>query len=211
MGRYTGPKEKLERRIGQKLFLKGERSYSPKSAMVKKPYPPGMHGKTKMRRLSEFGAQLIAKQKVRLTYKLLGRQFKKYIKQALASRSKSPDALIASLEQRLDNVVFRSGLATARDTAKQLVTHGHITVNNKRVKVPSFNVRVGDTIGVYKKSLNNKYFSVILPQIIKKYNPPEWIKLDKDKISSKIVEMPSIEDSGIDINDIQMLIEFYSR
>ena len=211
MGRYTGPKEKLERRLGQKLFLKGERSYSPKSATVKKPYPPGMHGKTKMRRLSEFGAQVAAKQKIRLTYKILERQFKNYIEQALTSKEKSPDVLIANLEQRLDNVIFIAGIAPARDTARQLVSHGHIIVNNKRVRIPSFRVRVNDTVGIYKTSQSNKYFINILPQVIKKYTPPNWLKLDKDKISAKIVETPSISDSGVDINDIQMLIEFYSR
>ncbi|MBI2626948.1 MAG: 30S ribosomal protein S4 [Parcubacteria group bacterium] len=211
MARYTGPKEKLERRIGQKLFLKGERSYSPKAAMVKKPYPPGMHGPKGIRRFSEFGAQLSAKQKIKHIYKILEKQFKNYVKEAIESKLNSGDVLVKLLETRLDNIVFRCGFADARDLARQLVSHGHIMVNNKKISIPSFQTKTGDTISIKNDKKNNKYFSSILPTSIKKYDPPKWIKLDKNNLICKIDESPLSEDSGIDPRDLQMIIEYYSR
>src|SRR5882672_11330101 len=144
MARYTGPREKIERRIGEKLFLKGERSHSPKSAITKRPYPPGAHGKSRPRKQSEFGQQLRLKQKVRNIYRLLEKQFKRTVRQALTSRKSQQQAILQSLETRLDNTVFRSGFAQSRDQARQLVNHGHILVNGKKVGIASFTVRVGD-------------------------------------------------------------------
>lgn len=212
MARYTGPKEKLERRIGEKLFLKGERSYSPKAAMVRKPYPPGVHGKrAKMRRVSEYGSQLLSKQKVRLIYRVLERQFENYVEESLRSKGSSFDALVRNLERRLDNVVFRMGLAQARDTARQLVSHGHLMVNQKTINIPSYRVEAGDVISVKPNNLKNQYFSSFLPRYIKKYQPPEWLEVDKDTFTGKVKRMPEASEAGVEIKDIQAIIEFYSR
>jgi len=210
MARYTGPKEKIERRIGEKLFLKGERSYSQKSAMIRRPYPPGVHGR-RPRRLSEYGSQLISKQKVRNIYRVLEKQFKNYVKEALKARGESGIVLLRKLENRLDNVVFRLGFSQARDTARQLVTHGHFWVNNKSLNIPSYQVKVGDVIKVKPSSLKNTYFSSFLSQFLKRYKVPDWLELDKDKLEGKVKRLPGLEDSGINPKDLQAIIEFYSR
>lgn len=211
MARYTGPREKIERRLGTKLFLKGERSLSPKSATVKRMYPPGMHGKTFKRRASEYGLQLQSKQKVKNTYRMLEKQFKNWVKEAVKSKQETGDTLIKRLELRLDNVVFRSGLAQSRDQARQLVNHGHILVNNKKVSIPSYEVSTGDVLKIREGSLKAKYFSALMPQWIKKYEPPKWIELDKDTLIIKVGGMPTIQESGLENKDIRSLIEFYSR
>lgn len=211
MARYTGPKEKIERRLGAKLFLKGERSYSPKSATVKRMYPPGVHGKDFKRRLSEYGLQLQSKQKIKNTYRMLERQFKNWAKEAIKSHHETGDVLLKKLERRLDNVVFRSGLAQSRDQARQLVNHGHILVNGKKTTIPSFGVKTGNIIKVREGSLKSKYFSTLAPQWLKKYEPPKWIELDKEGLTAKVSGMPTTQDSGLEAKDIQSLIEFYSR
>ena len=212
MARYTGPKEKIERRMGEKLFLKGERSYSPKAAIVRKPYPPGIHGKRKKnRRVSEYGSQLLSKQKVKIIYRVLERQFEKYVDEALKSRGSSSEALVRSLERRLDNVVFRMGLSPARDTARQLVSHGHLTVNQKPINIPSYRVEVGDVISVKPNNLKNPYFSSFLPRYLKKYQPPRWLEVDKETITAKVKDLPEAAEAGAEMKDIQAIIEFYSR
>ena len=211
MGRYIGPKEKIERRLGSKLFLKGERSLSPKSATVKRMYPPGMHGKTFQRRLSEFGQQLQAKQKIRQTYRLMETQFKNWAKEAIRSKHETGETLVRKLEQRLDNVVFRAGLAQSRDQARQIVNHGHILVNGKKNNIPSCQVKVGDILKIREGSSKSPYFSVSIQQWIKKYEPPKWLELDKDTLTVKIAGIPTMLDSGLEAKDIRSLIEFYSR
>ncbi len=211
MARYTGPKEKIERRLGEKLFLKGERSYSPKSAVVKKPYPPGMHGQKGSRKPSEYGLQLRSKQRIKNIYRMLEKQFKSYIKEGLRSKGKPHETIINKLETRLDNVVFRMGLGQSRDQAKQVVSHGHILVNGRKTNIPSYHVKMGDVLGVREGSVKSVYFSSLVPQWIRKYEPPTWIVLDKDKLSAKIVGLPTLSDSGIQSNDLQAIIEFYSR
>jgi small subunit ribosomal protein S4 len=211
MARYIGPKEKIERRLGTKLFLKGERSYSPKSATVKRMYPPGMHGKSFKGRISEYGLQLQSKQKVRNTYRMLERQFKNWVKQAIKSKSETGEMLIKRLERRLDNIVYRSGLAQSRDQARQVVNHGHIMVNGRKVNIPSYEVKSGDVIKVREGSMKSKYFSALVPQWIKKYEAPKWIELDRDSFVVKVNGVPTILDSGLDSKDLQALIEFYSR
>src|SRR3989344_4219570 len=167
MARYTGPKEKIERRIGERLFLKGERSHSQKSAMFKKPYPPGLHGKKGSRKPSEFGLQLKSKQKVKNIYRLLERQFKNYIKSSLASKKEPYDTILNKLESRLDNTVFRMGFAQSRDQARQIVGHGHILVNGKKVNIPSYEGLIGDAITVREISKKSPYFSNFVSQWIK--------------------------------------------
>lgn len=211
MARYTGPREKIERRIGEKLFLKGERSHSQKSAMTRKPYPPGIHGRKFSRKPSEFATQLRSKQKVKNIYRLLEKQFKNYIKDAVASKKEPYAYILGKLEHRLDNVVFRMGLAQSRDQARQLVNHGHILVNSRRVSIPSYQTRIGDMIGVRESSQKSPYFLSQVPQWIKKSDGPQWLTVDKDKMVATVKGNPTPEESGIQVNDLQAIIEFYSR
>ncbi len=211
MARYTGPKEKLERRAGTKLFLKGERSYSSKAAVVRRPYPPGAHGKSFKGRQSEFGQQLRAKQKVRQTYGMLERQFSNWVKEAIASKHETGDYLVKRLENRLDNTVYRIGFAQSRNQARQIVNHGHVTVNGKKVSIPSFEVSVGDVIKVREGSSKNTYFTTLVPQWIKNHQPPRWVELNADSMIGKVISLPTMELSGLDLKDIQSIIEFYSR
>ena len=212
MARYTGPREKIERRIGEKLYLKGERSYSQKSAMTKKPYPPGMHGqKGTRKKLSEFGQQLKTKQKVRNIYRLLEKQFKKYVKDASHSKKDPYDYIMYKLERRLDNVVFRMGLAQSRDQARQLVNHGHIMVNGRKTDIPSFEVKNDDEIKIREASLKSPYFATLMPQWLKKAEAPSWISFDKEKLVANIKGVPTFPESGIQVTDLQAIIEFYSR
>ncbi len=180
--------------------------------MVRKPYPPGLHGKrVKNRKFSEYGLQLLSKQKVRIIYRILEKQFRKYINEAVKSKGDSGKVLIESLERRLDNVVFRLGFSEARDTARQLVTHSHFLVNDKPINIPSFKVRVGDVVKVKPKNLTNNYFSSHLSRYLKKYQPPSWLEIDKETFSGRIKTLPNLEESGVDHKDIQAIIEFYSR
>jgi small subunit ribosomal protein S4 len=210
LARYTGPKEKIERRLGTKLFLKGERSFSPKSATVKRMYPPGMHGKSP-KRLSEFGLQLQSKQKVKKTYRMLERQFKNWAKEALESKGPTGELLMKRLERRLDNTVFRAGFAQSRDQARQIVNHGHILVNGRKVSIPSCEVKIGDFIEIREGSKKTKYFSALMPQWIKRVQPPKWIELNQDNFTAKIIGVPTVEESGIETKDMQSIIELYSR
>lgn len=211
MARYTGPREKIERRLGEKLYLKGERSYSQKSAMTKKPYPPGMHGQKGSRKASEFAQQLKSKQKVRNIYRLMEKQFKNYIKEAIGSKKEPYEFILKELEGRLDNVVFRMGFGQSRDQAKQLVNHGHILVNGRRVTIPSAQVKIGDEIKVREGSLKSPFFTNLMPVWLKNYTAPAWISLDKDKMTAKIKGQPTMTESGINVVDLQAIIEFYSR
>ena len=211
MARYTGPREKIERRLGEKLYLKGERSYSQKSAMTRKPYAPGMHGQKGSRKASEFSQQLKSKQKVRNTYRLLEKQFKNYIKASIASKKEPYEYIMKKFENRLDNVVFRMGFGQSRDQAKQLVNHGHILVNGRRVTIPSFEVKMGDEIGIREGSLKSPFFMNLMPVWLKKYDAPAWIALDKEKMTAKIKGQPTLPESGINVGDLQAIIEFYSR
>lgn len=211
MARYTGPKEKIERRIGTKLFLKGERSFSPKSAVARKPYPPGMHGKAKFKKLSEYGLQLQSKQKVKNIYRLMEKQFKFYVKEAMKSKKETTALLVKNLEQRLDNAVFRMGLAQSRDQARQLVGHGHILVNSVKTNIPSYRVKIGDKITVREGSKLTRYFSALLPEWFVKHESPVWIKVEKDILTGTIAGAPELSNSGLESKDLQSIIEFYSR
>lgn len=142
---------------------------------------------------------------------MMERQFKNWAKEAMESRSETSDYLVKKLERRLDNVVFRSGFAQSRDQARQLVNHGHITVNGRKVSIPSYGVKTGDVIKVREGSAKTKYFSVLAPQWMKKYKPPSWIELDSDNFIAKIIGLPTISESGLEIKDLQLIVEFYSR
>jgi len=207
MARDLGPKCKKCRREGEKLFLKGERCFSVKCAMIKKAYAPGQHGQARRISLSEYGAQLREKQKVKRTYGILERQFRKYYEIASRMQGNTGNLLSSLLERRLDNVVYRFGLTHSRNQARQLVNHGYFLVNGKKVDVPSYLVKEGEIISVKKGKEN--YFQNIKSSL-KDRQIPSWLALDYKKLQGKIVALPTIDE--IDINaDIHLVIEFYSR
>lgn len=198
------------RRIGQKLFLKGERCFTPKCAMVKKPYPPGIHGKKKKRRaMSEYGAQLTEKQKICKIYNIRERQFKRYFREASREKGVIGDNIIKKLELRLDNIVFRLGFAESRKKARQIVSHGHILVNDKKINFPSFQTGSKDIIKIKKPSQELVLFKELKTKL-KKYKPLDWLSLDKNKLEGKIISLPIQENVNIPAN-MQMIVEYYSR
>jgi small subunit ribosomal protein S4 len=212
MARYTGPKEKIERRLGERLGVKGDRGMGPKAAFVRRPYAPGQHGPNRRPgKMSEFGTQLRSKQKVRSMYRILEKAMRDYVKRALDSKESPYQSVVRSLETRLDNTVFRMGLAQTRDQARQIVNHGHITVNGKRAKTPSIVVRVGDVIGVRERSTASPYFSTLAPRWFTTSTAPSWLEVDKPKMTAIVRGVPSPEESGIQPTDLQAIIEYYSR
>lgn len=205
-----GPKEKKERRIGERLGLKGDRCASPKCAAVRRNYPPGVHGPTGRGRLTSFGLQLKEKQKARLIYGLAERQFANYVKHAIASKGDTGLLLGRLLEQRLDNVVYRLGLTRSRGEAREYVSHGHFLVNGKRVNIPSYQVRVGDTIEVRPKSQKSKFFQEFISPRLAKYETPKWLTLEQGAWKGKVIAAPEPDDLPPNI-DRKVIIEFYSR
>jgi len=212
MARYTGPVCKLCRREGQKLFLKGERCFSPKCAIERRDYPPGEHGPTarfRRRRPSDYQRQLREKQKVRRIYGVLERQFRRYFREAERRPGLTGENLLTLLEQRLDNVVYRLGLADSRPQARQLVQHGHITVNGRRLSSPSYLVDVGDVIAVREASRDREYFQV-RAELLDTDRSPQWLSLDSTSLSARVVGMPRREDVDIPIEE-SLVIGYYSR
>jgi small subunit ribosomal protein S4 len=197
------------RRVGQKLFLKGERCFSQKCAMIRKPYIPGLHGRSRRRRISEYGQQLTEKQKVRHTYGISESQFKNYFKEIVDQKGNKEELLVYKLESRLDNVVFRLGWAQSRRLARQIVNHGHILVNQRKVNIPSYQAKKGDVIQIKERSKKIALFRD-LKTTLKKYEAPAWLSLDKQKLEGKIISQPKAADLG-KIGEIGMIIEYYSR
>ncbi|MFH1551477.1 MAG: 30S ribosomal protein S4 [bacterium] len=197
------------RRVGQKLFLKGERCFGQKCAMIRRPYAPGVHGKNQRRRISEYGQQLAEKQKVRNTYGISEKQFKKYFKEIVGQKGNKEDLLVQKIESRLDNVIFRLGWTQSRRLARQIVGHGHIMVNGRKVDIPSYHVKKDDVIKIKEKSKKSSLFQD-LKMILKKYDTPVWLLLDKEKIEGKVQGQPKADDMG-KIGEISMIIEYYSR
>ena len=212
MGRNLDAKCKQCRRIGEKLFLKGERCSSPKCAMVKRNYPPGFHGQKGKKRQSDYGLQLAEKQKAKKQYNLLEKQFKLTFSKAQKQTGDAGENLLKLLETRLDNVVFRLGIATSRTQARQFVGHGHIRVNDKKVDIPSFQVKQGDVIRVKSSSKKYKYFRELLEKLTKTKNTtvPGWLNLEPKELSGKVLHQPSLKDINTNINT-QMIIEHYSK
>lgn len=205
------PQCKKCRRAGQKLFLKGDRCFGPKCAMVKRPDPPGIHKKSRSRRGSgsEYGRQLAEKQKIKVMYGIRERQFKKYVKKAMEAKGDTREILMRTLEMRLDNVVYRLGLAKSRTMARQLVNHGHVLVNGKKISIPSYEIKKGQTVAL-KEKIKKSSLMADISTILKKYETPAWIALDKDKIEGKILNIPTTADLG-DLALIGQVVEFYSR
>jgi len=170
-----------------------------------------MHGKKFRPRLSEYGSQLQSKQRIRQAYRMGEKQFKNWAKEAIRSKKETGTYLAEKLERRLDNAVFRSGFAQSRDQARQLVNHGHILVNGRKLTIPSAEVKIGDEIKIREGSLKTQYFSALAPQWMKKYKPPPWIELDSNALVARIAGTPTVEDSGLEIRDLQSIVEFYSR
>lgn len=204
---------KICRRAGQKLFLKGERCVGQKCAMIRRPYPSGSKGKRRKSPLSEYGKQLREKQKIRFSYGLGERQFKKYAKECLARVSKEGmgfvDFLVERLESRLDNAVFRAGLANSRSKARFFVTHGHFLVNKKRVDLPSYRIKKGDIISIREKSQKKAAFKE-LSISLKKHQLPSWLQANQENLEIKVVGAPSKEEFPMP-GDLQKVGEFYSR
>jgi len=198
------------RRSGEKLFLRGERCFTPKCAMVKKPYPPGAHGRKRRRgALSEYGSQLAEKQKLRKIYNIGEAQLKKYFTEASKAKGATTDILLTKLETRIDNVLFRLGFAESRAKARQIVSHGHILLNDKKIDIPSIHVKKGDVIKIKATSFGKPLFSSLLTKL-KKFTPPAWLSLEKDSLVATILSMPAKEEIESNV-DLQMIVEYYSR
>ncbi len=205
-----GSKCKRCRRAGEKLFLKGDRCDSGKCAMVKRPYAPGVHGKSISRGLSEYGKQLAMKQRIKRMYGILERQFRKHYEEIENKPGVTGDLLMERLEMRLDNVVKRAGFANSPIQARQLVNHGAFLVNGKKNTIPSYRVKIGDVVSVKESKKDNEYFKNQIQLLKNKKNFPRWIEFDQSKIEAKIIAQVSREDIGIHV-DPQMVVEAYSR
>jgi small subunit ribosomal protein S4 len=191
-----------------KLFLKGQRCFGPKCAVERRKYPPGEHGQGR-RKVSEFGLQLAEKQKIRYIYGVLERQFQKHFEEAERRPGMTGSNLLAILESRLDNVVFRLGFASSRKQARQLVCHGHFALNGRKTDIPSALVREGDTIAVRDGSREDEYFAVVRNQLTEK-GVPRWLAIDVATLSGRVVSTPLREDIDMSVNE-QLVVEYYSR
>lgn len=211
MARYTGPVCKQCRREGEKLFLKGERCFTAKCAFEKRSYPPGMHGRrAKFRRkTSDFGTQLRGKQKARRVYGVLERQFRRYFREAERRKGLTGVNLLQILESRLDTVVYRLGLASSRAQARQLIRHGHFEVNGRKTDIPSFLAKPGDLVAVRATSRNKAYFQD-LAERMEHHFLPEWLSLDVDTLSGRVLALPTREQIEVPVNE-QLIVEYYSR
>jgi len=209
MAKNLDPKCKLCRREGAKLMLKGERCLTPKCAILKRNYPPGVHGQKGRGRASGYSMQLREKQKAKKIYNLLEKQFKLTFSKAIKQKGDAGENLMKLLETRLDNVIFRLSLANSRSQARQLVNHRHFTVNNKIVNIPSYQTKTGDIIKIKKSSLTGKHF-VNITDRIKKAIVPGWLNFDIQEKTAKVLQMPSKNDFELGINT-QQIVEFYSR
>jgi small subunit ribosomal protein S4 len=210
--RVKEAKCRICRRLGVKLFLRGEKCLSPKCPMVKRPYPPGLPGKRRKSPPSEYKKELIEKQKLKYWYGLSERQLKKYVKEVLEKRGKVKDVstlLIQNLEKRLDNVVYRLGFAVSRDQARQLVSHKFFLVNGKPVNIPSFSLKVGDTVSLKPQKLKKAIFKD-LKERLKKHQIPSWLSLDLEKFEGKVISEPKVEEVAPPV-EVSAVFEFYSR
>lgn len=207
MARYTGPSCRLCRREGQKLFLKGERCYTDKCAMNRRAKAPGQHGEGRRNKPSNYGIQLREKQKVKRYYGLLENQFKRHFEKAESQAGITGENFLRILETRLDNVVFRMGMGSSRKEARQLVRHGHFTLNGSKVNIPSMMVEIGDVVAVKKKSQSSVKFKEIAEKSV---NIPSWLSVDAEKMEGKVVALPVREDIDIPIEE-HLIVELYSK
>ena len=208
MARYTGPACKLCRREGKKLYLKGERCTSGKCAIERRSTAPGQHGAAK-KKMGEYGVQLREKQATRRYYGVLERQFKNYYEEADRKEGMTGENLLILLERRLDNTVYRMGLAESHKEARQLVLHAHFTLNGKKVNVPSILVKPGDVVAVKESSRASAKFKA-LAEALESKNAPKWLDVDKTNLQAKVVSFPAREDIDFDFNE-QLIVELYSK
>ena len=209
MARYTGAVCRLCRREGQKLFLKGDRCYTDKCSIERRGYAPGQHGNARNKKLSEYGQQLREKQKARRYYGVLESQFEAYFEMAAKHKGMTGENLLAILESRLDNVVYRLGFAMSRAEARQLVRHGHFTVDGKRVDIPSFLVKTGMTIELAEKSRGIDKIKGSLEANASRV-VPKWLDFDAKNMVAKVVAVPAREDIDLPIEE-HLIVELYSK
>ena len=209
MARYSGPVCRLCRREGMKLFLKGERCYTEKCAIEKRNFPPGQHGKRRAAKLAGYGLQLREKQRVKRIYGVLEDQFRLYFESAERQRGITGEVLLQMLERRLDNVVYRLGLATSRPQARELVRHGHFAVNGKKVDIPSFLVKAGDTVAVRARSQKNASFQHAIEEV-KGRGVPEWLQVLPETFEGRIVSLPTRAMINLPVQE-QLIVELYSK
>jgi small subunit ribosomal protein S4 len=209
MARYIGPVCRLCRREGMKLFLKGERCYTDKCAIEKRNVPPGQHGRARRAKMVGYGVQLREKQKVKRTYGVLENQFRRYFEAADRQKGITGELLLQALERRLDNVVYRLGFATSRPQARQLVRHGHFTVNGRKVDIPSYPVRPGDTVAVRTTSAENPTIQHAMEEV-KGRGIPEWLLFDAGALSGRVSQLPTREQINLPVQE-QLIVELYSK
>ncbi len=205
----VSPSCRLCRREGEKLFLKGDRCHTSKCAIVKRKYAPGMHGVKQSPRLSEYGHQLRSKQKAKRLYGVMEKQFRNYYDKAMKQKEASELTLKQLLEMRLDNVVYRLGIAASRAQARQAVSHGHILVNGKKLNIASYQVKVGDEITIREKTKTSKLYNS-LSEKLQQSQLPSWLSFDASALKGKVLGRPTVDDVQATI-DAKLIIEFYSR
>ena len=208
MARYTDASCRLCRREGQKLFLKGSRCYTDKCAFTRREQAPGQHG-AKKKKLSDYGIQLREKQKAKVFYGVLESQFRKYFEMASTQKGKTGENLLRILETRLDNIVYRMGLGTSRAEARQIVRHGHILVNGKRVDIPSYLISKNDVITLAEASVNSDKIKAIMEQTAGRV-VPSWIEFNAEQKKATIVEMPKREEVDLTVQE-HLIVELYSK
>lgn len=208
MGRYTGPSCRLCRRAGEKLFLKGDRCFTPRCAVERRHSPPGEQN-NRRRRPSDYGVHLREKQKARQIYGVMEGQFRRYMTEAFNTPGISGVNLLRTLERRLDNVVYLLGFADSRKQARQMVRHGHFTIRGVKTNIPSFLVKAGDTVA-WKESTRNSDFFKERTEGIPKRPVPSWLALDVNEMAGEVVALPADEDLSQSINS-RLIVEFYSR
>ncbi len=209
MARNTGAACRRCRRENLKLYLKGDRCYSDKCSFERRAFGPGQHGQARFRKLSDYAVQLREKQKVKSMYGMLEGQFRLFFKKADRQKGVTGENLLAMLERRLDNVVFRLGFASSRNHARQLVRHNHIKVNNKKVNIPSFQVKDGDVLSIKEKSRANSFIVESL-EAVERRGIPTWLELDKDNFKATVKAMPNREEITMPIQE-QLIVELYSK
>ena len=208
MARYTGPVCRICRRLGDKLYLKGEKCFTPKCAFERRPFPPGPRS-NRRRKVSDRGLQLREKQRARAIYGILERQFRNYYEMAVKRHGVTGENLLRTLELRLDNIVYRLGFADSRPQARQLVLHGHVTVNGRKSGIPSHVLKLGDGVGLTSRGRKSEYFQTVAENISGK-QIPAWLEMDPAQLTGKIVSAPEVEEIGAKFNPAT-IVEYYSR
>ena len=208
MARYTGPACRICRRLAEKLYLKGEKCYSQRCPFERRPYAPGRRS-MRRRKVSDRGLQLREKQKARSTYGLLERQFRRYYREAVRRKGITGETLLRILEMRLDNVVYRLGFASSRSQGRQLVLHGHISINGRKADIPSHVIKVDDVIGWTARGAKSEIFQVVKEQVADRALP-SWLSLDGEQMTGQVLSPPTMEDIGAKF-DPATVVEYYSR